>query len=239
MDQGVIRSLKAHYKTMSIKKLIEAIEKKKLLPEWSMLDAMQMLDVAWGKVTTKTVVNCFEKAGMSSEKQSEALLDADDPLINLQEELDKFTVYNPKFFPEGTTANDIVSVDDSLTSTEPLMTDDEILCNVLAEEDSETEDDTDDVCKEPTCPQSSDVHQALDVLRQNMLFSDNGEFIHKFLNEIRVLVENELPTRLRQANIESWLYNISTRRSFLSAYLSLLNPSLCNIASGRNRLSSN
>ena len=29
MDQGVIRSLKAYYKTMSIKKLIEATEKKK------------------------------------------------------------------------------------------------------------------------------------------------------------------------------------------------------------------
>ena len=72
MDQGVIRSLKAHYKTMSIKKLIEAKEKKKPLPEFSILDAMQMLDVAWGKITTKTVVNCFEKAGISKEKQSEA-----------------------------------------------------------------------------------------------------------------------------------------------------------------------
>ena len=48
MDQGVIRSLKAHYKTMSIKKLIEAKEKKKPLPEFSILDAMQMLDVVWG-----------------------------------------------------------------------------------------------------------------------------------------------------------------------------------------------
>ena len=62
--------------------------------------------------------------------------------------MDKLTVYNPKFFPEGTTANDIVSVDDSLTSTEPLMTDDGILCDVLDEEDSETEDDTDDVSNE-------------------------------------------------------------------------------------------
>ena len=68
MDQGVIRSLKAHYKTMSIKKLIEAIEKKKPLPEFSILNAMQMLDIAWGKVTTKTVGNCFEKAGISKEK---------------------------------------------------------------------------------------------------------------------------------------------------------------------------
>ena len=45
-----------------IKNLVEAIEKKKPLPEFSILDAMQMLDVAWGKFTTKTVVNCFEKA---------------------------------------------------------------------------------------------------------------------------------------------------------------------------------
>ena len=44
---------------MAIQKLIEAIEKKKSLPEFSKLDAMQMLDVAWGKVTIKTVANCF------------------------------------------------------------------------------------------------------------------------------------------------------------------------------------
>ena len=49
MDQGVIRSLKPHYKAMSIEKMIEAIEKKKILPGFSILDAMQMLDVAWGK----------------------------------------------------------------------------------------------------------------------------------------------------------------------------------------------
>ena len=72
MDQGVIRSLKAHYKAMSIKKLIETVEKKKSFPEFSILDAMQMPDVAWGRVATKTVVNCFEKAGISKEKQSEA-----------------------------------------------------------------------------------------------------------------------------------------------------------------------
>ena len=47
---------------MSIKELIEGIEEKKPLPEFSILDAMQMRDVARVKVTTKTVVNCFEKA---------------------------------------------------------------------------------------------------------------------------------------------------------------------------------
>ena len=95
MDQGVIRSLKAHYKTMSIKKLIETVEKKKSFPEFSILDAMQMPDVAWGRVATKTVVNCFEKAGISKEKQSEALLDGDDPFKDLQEQLDKLPYITP------------------------------------------------------------------------------------------------------------------------------------------------
>ena len=97
---------------MSIEKLIEAIEKKKPLPEFSILCAIQMLDVVWGKVTTKTVV----KARISKEKQSEALLDAHDTFKNLPEQSDKLAVYNPKFFAEGTTVNDIVSGDDSLTS---------------------------------------------------------------------------------------------------------------------------
>ena len=69
MNQGVIRSLKAHCKTMSIKKLIQAIEKKTPFPEFSILDAMEMLDVAWVKVTTKTVVKYFQKGGTSKEKQ--------------------------------------------------------------------------------------------------------------------------------------------------------------------------
>ena len=189
---------------MSVKKLIEAIEKKKPHPEFSVLDAMQMLDIAWGRVRTKTVVNCFVKAEISKEKQCDVLLDADDPFKDLQEQLDKLAVYNPEFFPEGTTANDIVSVDDSLTSTELLMTDDAILCDVLDEEGSETEDDTDGVSNEPICLQSSDVRQALDVLREYMLFRDNGEFIHKCLNKISVLVENELSAKLRQADIRSF-----------------------------------
>ena len=54
---------------MSIKKLIQAIEKKTPFPEFSILDAMEMLDVAWVKVTTKTVVKYFQKGGTSKEKQ--------------------------------------------------------------------------------------------------------------------------------------------------------------------------
>ena len=110
------------------------------------------------------------------------MLDLLDFFKDLQEQLDKLAVNNPKFFPEGTTANYIDFVDDSLISTEPLMTNDAILCNILDEESSEAEDDADHVSNKPIFPQSSDVRQAPDVLRECMSFSDNWEFIHKFLN---------------------------------------------------------
>ena len=84
------------------------------------------------------------------------------------------------------------------------MTDDTILRDVLDEEGSETEDHTDDVSNEPIYPQSSNVRQVLDVLREYMLFIDNGEFIHKCLNEISVLVEKELSAKPRQADIRSF-----------------------------------
>ena len=49
------------------------------------------LTLLGGKVTTKTVVNCFEKAGISKENQSDALLDVDNPFKDLQEQLDMLT----------------------------------------------------------------------------------------------------------------------------------------------------
>ena len=79
------------------------------------------------------------------------MLDPDDPFKYLHEQLDKLAVYKPEFFRESTSANDIVSVDDSLTSTEPLMTDDAILWDVLDEEGSGI-DTTDDVSDEPNLP---------------------------------------------------------------------------------------
>ena len=49
----------------------------------------------------------------------------------------------------------------------------------------------------------SDVPRVLNVLREYMLLSDNVEFIHKSLNKINVLTENELSARLRQADMRS------------------------------------
>ena len=161
---------------------------------------MRMLDVAWGKVTKETV-NCFAKAGISKEKQVESLSEADDPFKDLQEQLDKLAVHAPEFFPERTTAADVVSADDSVINTELVMTDDEM----LDQDDHATEEGDDDTSYiQPSCPKSDKIRCALEVLREYMLFSENSECIHQCVNQINTIVENELIAKLKQVDIREY-----------------------------------
>ena len=164
---------------------------------------MRMLDVTWGKVTKETVVNCFAKAGISKEKQVESLSEADDPFKDLQEQLDKLAVHAPEFFPEGTTAADVVSADDSVIN--PVMTDDKILFDMLDQDDHATEEGDDDTSYiQPSCPKSDEFRGALEVLHEDMLFSENGECIHQCVNQISTIVENELIAKLKQVDIREY-----------------------------------
>ena len=57
MDQGVIRSLKAKYRSAVVKLYINRIENGQELPKISILDAMKFLVQAWNRVTKDTVQN--------------------------------------------------------------------------------------------------------------------------------------------------------------------------------------
>ena len=89
--------------------------------------------------------------------------EADDPFKDLQEQLDKLAVHAPEFFLEGNTAADVVSADDSVINTEPVMTDDEILFDMLDQDDHATteEGDDDTSCIQPSCPNSDEIRRAL------------------------------------------------------------------------------
>ena len=65
MDQGVIRSLKAKYRFLEVKKQIDALEKGKQLPKFSILTAMCMLTKAWNSIPDGAFTDCFKKSGIS------------------------------------------------------------------------------------------------------------------------------------------------------------------------------
>ena len=79
MDQGVIRSLKAKYRSAVVKLYINRIESGQELPKISILDAMKFLVQAWNRVTKDIVQNCFKRAGISKDTQADAVEEIDDP----------------------------------------------------------------------------------------------------------------------------------------------------------------
>ena len=89
MDQGVIRSLKAKYRSTVVKLYINRIESGQELLKISILDSMKFLVQAWNRVTKDTVQNCFKRAGISKDAQADAVEEIDDPFKSLQSDLDE------------------------------------------------------------------------------------------------------------------------------------------------------
>ena len=85
MDQGVIRALKAKYRSLAVQKLIAALGKKNPVPIISILSAMVILENAWNAVSNKTFSNCFKKAGISEKEVGRVLNDEDDPFTGLDD----------------------------------------------------------------------------------------------------------------------------------------------------------
>ena len=81
MDQGIIHALKSKYRSLAVRKLIAALEKKNSVSTISILSAMTMLEKAWNAVSNKTFTNCFKKAGISEKELEKVLNDEDDPLM--------------------------------------------------------------------------------------------------------------------------------------------------------------
>ena len=84
MDQGVIRSPKAHYREKGVHLLFRASEKNGPYPKILILQAMKILADSWQTVTKETVVKYLKKAGINSDVQQAVIADSDDSFKYLQ-----------------------------------------------------------------------------------------------------------------------------------------------------------
>ena len=92
-----------------VQKYIRANDQQKPLPKISILDAMDILAASWSMVSEKTTVNCFAKAGLSSENQHQAASDEDDPFKDLVEELTKLQNRDQEIDPANTSAETLLT----------------------------------------------------------------------------------------------------------------------------------
>ena len=67
MDQGIIRSLKCHYRKLLI---LHHINKATTDFKVSILDAVRFVAEAWISVTSKTIKNCFIESGIAGKKMN-------------------------------------------------------------------------------------------------------------------------------------------------------------------------
>ena len=125
MDQGVIRSLKAKYRSRMTQQIIKAVDANKSIPEVNVLDVLKMLTVCWEDVTEET------ESRISAEDQASAQNDLDDPFIELRSNLEKLKSLGVVVILEELSPEEYANFDDSVAATESVLTDESILALVL------------------------------------------------------------------------------------------------------------
>ena len=195
MDQGVIRGLKAKYRSLAVKKQITALEKGSQLPKFSILTAMSMLTKAWSSRPKGTFTNCFKKSGISEVSMERALNDDDDPFASLDVEEDvmedlknDLEVMKEKFNMNlELTAEELVDIDFEISVT-GTVSDADIIAKVTGRahdaDDEEDSDNEEQPSESLTKPSFNDVMNSITILEDYSLFSNFGDDLMKALKEV-------------------------------------------------------
>ena len=190
MDQGVMRSLKAHYRKKVVRLCIKTVESKKPLPKISILQAMKHLVSSWNAVSKETIVNYFKKSNISQSNEQAAVNDDDDPFKSLLEDLEKLhELYNDAIQP-NLSAESFADLDSEVVTSASFSNDDDIITEVIEGENEDSKDDQDDEeSTPPTRPSTNKVEDALETLQDLSLFSmPNDEICSLVLNMESLLV---------------------------------------------------
>jgi len=216
MDQGVIRSLKAHYRGRVVRLLCRALEKKEPCPKISILQAMKILADSWEVVTKETIINCFRKAGITPTVQQAAIADSDDPFKDLEESLNELRQVDSSMVPDNATATTLVSLDDEVITTAPEISDNDVIEEIRDHQqqgDDEESDDDDPSIEEiidPVVekPSRSAIESAIDALKDAAMFSDEGQQMKMLISNFERLYEKERIKSLKQRDITDFFEQV-------------------------------
>ena len=110
--------------------MIKRSEQGRDLPKISILRALQLRRASRNDVIKTTIVNCFGKAKISAKEQINAAENSDDPYKELENDLTGLQKIDPTVVPQDLSAQEIVTVDINVSTTDNLETDEEILESV-------------------------------------------------------------------------------------------------------------
>ena len=191
MDQGVIRSLKCKYRTPTFKMIINAIDNGKQMPSITILEAMKMLAHSWSEVSQSTIINYFHKPGVK-----EGALDADDdPFSGFKSSIGQLQQRDENLIPNDFTDKGISTVDDDISVMGGVMTDEEIVQDLI------------EINGTITKPTTEEIRQAIDTLVNFSMFSQSGKIGTIGLKTAK-LFEKELCDSMKQTLVSEKSYAI-------------------------------
>lgn len=132
MDQGIIRSLKAHYRKLQVLEIVKDSEHWRNI---NLLEAILLISKSWERVTCTTIANCFIHSGLRNSPTQEEFEEEDDwPLNQWIQHLASLENVLPSTFDE------LLHVDDDLLTTATL-TDKEIVEQVQKDASPDTDEE--------------------------------------------------------------------------------------------------
>ena len=198
MDQGVIRSLKAHYRGRVVRLLCRTLEKKEPCPKISILPSKKILADSWEIVTKETIINCFRKAGTTPAVQQAVIADSEDPFKDLQESVNDLRKADSSMVLDNVLATALVSLDDDIIATATEISEGDVIEELRdRREQGEEGENNDEISIEeifdPVVEKSSrsTTESALDDLKVAAMFSDEGVQMKRLIFSFERLYEKE------------------------------------------------
>ena len=149
-------------------------------------------------------MNCFRKAGISSESQEAAIAEDDDPFKELQDEIDYLLSIEPDHFAENIDAASLTDVDAGVAAIQRSPTDAEIVAELLVNEEEDGSDDESAVEEEDEPlqrPNENELLQVIETLQRFSLFSDKGSTIQTYVNNLERTVDQHFVKKKTQTVI--------------------------------------
>ena len=211
MDQGVIRSIKAHYRGRVVRLLCSALEKRETCPKISIFQSLKILADSWEVVTKETTINCFRKAEITPTVQQAAIADLDDLFKELKESLNDLRKVDSSMVPDDVTPTALVILDNDVIATAPKISEGDIIEELRNRQEQGEEEENDDEISiekivDPVVEKlsRSAIEPALDNLKDTAIFRDEGVQMKRLILSFERLYENERLKCLKQRDITNF-----------------------------------
>lgn len=210
IDQGIIKTLKSHYRKILVQKMMNNIEETAAPFSVNLLDAIEMVTTAWARVTPDTIKKCFLHAGF---RKSSAITTIDD---DSDDELDIPLAQLTTASSSGTNVADwetYIDIDSQLITASNLS-DSEIAETIVPShttQDEENEEEEED-SKDGEIPTTKDVLGVVTQLKRYCLFGDGKDILNiEEVMKIEYTLQRTLAqkNKLKQTNITQFFKSTS------------------------------